>query len=137
MESTEKEVFDITDPKNKYEQCPRCESEFDMGLVRRNGKLAVECMHISGDGQQCDFRGPEIAGDAGSDQDKAAFDSWNSICRACYRKRLHTEHDWTKHPFARHGKVMQFINNGMEGYTSEELYAHVKKERERAAANKA
>jgi Zn ribbon nucleic-acid-binding protein len=66
--------FDITDGKNRYEPCPACGADFGMGLVVRNGTLAVEC--------DCGFRGTEIHSDQPSSQsDRAAFDAWNQITR--------------------------------------------------------
>lgn len=71
--------FDITDGKNRYEPCPRCGAEFNMGLVTQKNLLAVQCM-------ECGLRGPEIDNTRPSpENDKAAFDGWNTseICEKC------------------------------------------------------
>lgn len=65
--------FDIRDGKNRYLPCSKCGAEFGMGLVRRSGKLAVECT--------CGHRGPDVGEPVGEAQDKAAFDGWNSVAK--------------------------------------------------------
>jgi hypothetical protein len=60
-------TFDITDGRNRYRPCPRCERTFGMGLVTRRGKVAVWC--------ECEFTGPP------AETDREAFDAWNALPR--------------------------------------------------------
>ena len=73
MEEISNTSFDIRDGRNRYQPCPQCGFEFDMGLVTKQGLMAVQCM-------TCGFRGPEIPNATPSAaNDKAAFDGWNSL----------------------------------------------------------
>lgn len=78
MTMTLREKFDIRDGRNRYAPCPRCGATLGMGLITKTTGLAVQCAG------SCDFRGPEIAvtGAWSPEDDRAAFDAWNSLSLA-------------------------------------------------------
>jgi Zn ribbon nucleic-acid-binding protein len=57
-----------------YLPCPGCAQDWGMGLMYRDGALAVECM-------DCGFRGPSDKGDPSAAQDRRVIGLWNSLPR--------------------------------------------------------
>jgi predicted nucleic-acid-binding Zn-ribbon protein len=78
--------FDISDGRNRYKPCPKCASEFGMGLISKGGKWAsgvglVEKGTIAVQCTICGFRGPEVVNNTNGASDRAAFDAWNGLPR--------------------------------------------------------
>lgn len=58
-----------------YIDCPSCKQDWGMGLVYRDGKLAVECV-------DCGFRGPDIDRSVDiRDRDCLAIEAWRALPR--------------------------------------------------------
>jgi hypothetical protein len=80
----EKDVFDIRDPKNEYEPCPKCNGTFGKGIASRNGRTFVRCTI-------CNHEGPSIEEPIGKEwltwpvplheRDRIVFEAWNEAAK--------------------------------------------------------